>query len=116
MLASVVVPTYLRPDFLDRCLEALISQEFDSGSFEIIVADDAGSYATQRQVEASADRSAILIHYVSPTSAHGPAAARNAGWRIARGEIVAFTDDDCIPDPRWLAEGIGAFASGAAAV
>ena len=37
--------------------------------------------------------------------AHGPAAARNAGWRAARGAIIAFTDDDCIPDPRWLAAG-----------
>ncbi len=98
MHASVVVPTYLRPDFLDRCLQALIGAGVRSRSFEIIVADDAGSDTTQRQVEAWAGRSAIPIRYVSPVVGHGPAAARNAGWRIARGEIIAFTDDDCIPD------------------
>jgi glycosyltransferase involved in cell wall biosynthesis len=116
MLASVVVPTYRRSDLLDRCLAALTAQEFDMSSFEIIVADDAGSEATRRQVDAWAGRSAVPIRYAVPTSVHGPAAARNAGWRAARGRIVAFTDDDCIPDPLWLAEGVAAFDGGAAAV
>jgi glycosyltransferase involved in cell wall biosynthesis len=38
-----------------------------------------------------------------------PAAARNVGWRAARGEIIAFTDDDCLPDPGWLRAGLAAF-------
>lgn len=38
----------------------------------------------------------------------GPAAARNAGWRAAGGEIIAFTDDDCLPVPGWLAAGVAA--------
>ncbi len=40
---------------------------------------------------------------------HGPAAARNTGWRAAAGEIIAFTDDDCIPSPGWLKAGNAAF-------
>jgi glycosyltransferase involved in cell wall biosynthesis len=43
--------------------------------------------------------------------AHGPAAARNAGWRAAQSEIIAFTDDDCVPAPRWLAAGLDALAA-----
>jgi GT2 family glycosyltransferase len=116
MLATVVVPTYRRPDLLDRCLAALAVQEFDPAACEVVVADDAGSEATRRQVDGWAGRSAIPIRYAAPAAAHGPASARNAGWRAARGRVVAFTDDDCIPDPRWLAEGVAAFEDGAAAV
>jgi GT2 family glycosyltransferase len=47
---------------------------------------------------------------------HGPAAARNRGWRAARGGIIAFTDDDTIPDPHWLASGVSSFAGGVAGV
>jgi GT2 family glycosyltransferase len=116
MRITVVVPTYRRPDLLDRCLSALVAQEFDPSDFEIVVADDANSPATKRQVEGWAGRSAVPIRHVAPTAAHGPAAARNAGWRAALGAIVAFTDDDCRPDPRWLAEGSAAFDDKTAAV
>jgi GT2 family glycosyltransferase len=47
------------------------------------------------------------------TATKGPAAARNAGWRRARGAIIAFTDDDCIPDRDWLAAGLRAMGDGA---
>jgi glycosyltransferase involved in cell wall biosynthesis len=46
----------------------------------------------------------------------GPAAARNAGWRFARGRVIAFTDDDCIPEPEWLAAGTRAMREGASGV
>ncbi len=116
MRVSVVVPTYNRPDLLDRCLGALIVQEFDAREYEIIVADDAGSEATRRLVEDWSDRADVSIRYEAPTTAHGPAAARNAGWRAAGGRIIAFTDDDCVPDPGWLAEGVEAIEAGAEAV
>lgn len=116
MRVSVVVPTYRRPDLLDRCLAALTAQELDSASFEVIIADDAGSEATRQQVAGWAARAAVAIDYTTPTVTHGPAAARNAGWRSARGAVIAFTDDDCHPDPRWLAEGLAAIDAGAAAV
>jgi glycosyltransferase involved in cell wall biosynthesis len=114
--ATIVVPTYRRPGLLDRCLLALTAQEFDPGQFEIIVADDAASEVTRRQVDDWAARSAISIRYTRPAGGRGPAAARNAGWRLARGNIIAFTDDDCIPDLRWLAEGVQAIEKGAEAV
>jgi glycosyltransferase involved in cell wall biosynthesis len=112
MRASVVVPTYRRPDLLDRCLGALAAQEFDPSDFEVIVADDAASEAAREQVEGWTARAPMPVRYLSVTRAHGPAAARNEGWRSARGAIIAFTDDDCIPDPRWLVEGVRAFSEG----
>ncbi len=110
MRVSVVVPTCRRPGLLQECLRALAAQDFDPSAFEVIVADDAASAATRRQVSIDDARSPVGLRYVAVAVAgpHGPAAARNAGWRAARGEIIAFTDDDCRPDRRWLAEGLAA--------
>jgi glycosyltransferase involved in cell wall biosynthesis len=117
--ASVVVPTFNRPDLLDRCLQALVSQEIEPWSFEIIVADDAASEATCRQTErwtGAAREHGTFIRYVPTGGQRGPAAARNAGWRAATGEIIAFTDDDCIPQPGWLTAGLSACTGLIAAV
>src|SRR5688572_20611263 len=101
MRVSVVVPTYRRPDLLARCLGALLRQSWPPADYEVIVADDAAEEATRRLVE-SLDTSGLRLQYVPVLGRHGPAAARNVGWRAARGEIIAFTDDDCIPDSGWL--------------
>jgi glycosyltransferase involved in cell wall biosynthesis len=98
MRASVVVPTCRRPDLLDRCLAALVAQDFDPTEFEVLIADDAASESTARQTEAWRARTTVRLHYSPVTGAHGPAAARNVGWRRAAAPIIAFTDDDCIPD------------------
>ena len=109
MRVSVVVPTFRRPDLLERCLDALKEQEFPPGDWEILVADDASSDATRSQVEAASKALApILVRTLAVTRTQGPAAARNLGWRAAFGSIIAFTDDDCVPDPRWLFEGVEA--------
>ncbi len=66
-------------------------------------------------VKTSAAQS-LQIKYLAAEGTHGPAAARNLGWRNARGGIIAFTDDDCIPDPDWLSNGVSAFVDGIAGV
>ena len=115
--ASVVVPTYNRPVFLDRCLAALVAQDVEPAAYEVIVADDAASEATRWQVEAWSARAAAdgaSIRYLPVPHTRGPAAARNAGWRAANGDVIAFTDDDCLPEPGWLAAGMRALAPGVA--
>ena len=108
--ASVVIPTYRRPDLLDRCLAALAAQDYPPARYEIIVVDDAASDETERQVTHWAAQSPTPSRYRAMTDPrrHGPAAARNQGWRAARGAIIAFTDDDCIPEPGWLRAGVAA--------
>ncbi|HEU5098681.1 MAG TPA: glycosyltransferase [Roseiflexaceae bacterium] len=71
------------------------------------------SFDSARAIEV--ERQGPRVRYVPVAGAHGPAAARNAGWRAARGAIVAFTDDDCIPDSGWVRAMAGALAGGAAA-
>jgi len=109
-MVSVVVPTYKRPLSLSRCLDGLTSQEMPPHSYEVLVVDDADSEETRRVVGNWAGRSSIVIRYQLAGPAHGPAAARNAGWRAAHGSIIAFTHDDCIPESRWLKEGLAALA------
>lgn len=107
---SVVVPTYHRPELLDRCLAALAAQVYPANRFEIIVVDDGASDETARLVARWARLCRAAIRYLPATGAagHGPAAARNQGWRSARGAVIAFTDDDCIPDSGWLLAGVAA--------
>ncbi|HJT35319.1 MAG TPA: glycosyltransferase family 2 protein, partial [Pirellulales bacterium] len=113
MRISVVVPTYRRHDLLRRCLAALAAQQFEGGDYEVIVADDAADPATRRLVETEAETANCDMRYVPVEKTHGPAAARNAGWRAARSEFIAFTDDDCLPQPGWLAAGVEALVGGA---
>lgn len=96
---SVVVPTYRRPAKLAACLRALARLDYPRARFEVIVVDD-GSAAPPEEAMAALDRdvSACLL----AVEHGGPAAARNAGAARAKGELLAFTDDDCMPAPGWL--------------
>jgi GT2 family glycosyltransferase len=113
---SVVVPTHCRNELLNRCLESLVAQDIFHDRFEIIIADDGGHRDTWSLVKAWQSRARVAIHYLAVTPRGGPARARNAGWRRARGPIIAFTDDDCIADRSWLREAIAAMHSGADAL
>jgi GT2 family glycosyltransferase len=130
---SVVVPTYQRPQLLRKCLLALVRQAFPLDAFEIIIVDDEVSEEARVLVENFLDEIKLKImerasksgpeagslpeiRYAAARDTQGPAAARNLGWRLARGEIIAFTDDDCLPEPDWLKEGLAAMDSGFDAV
>jgi len=99
---SVVVPTYRRPALLLRCLEALLRQTFADKHFEIIVVSDGEDAVTSGSLTMLPEREHPMIHYYALPAKAGPAAARNFGLMLSRGELVAFTDDDCIPDTGWL--------------
>jgi glycosyltransferase involved in cell wall biosynthesis len=94
-----------------------LTQSLDPAEYEIIVADDEASFKTY-ELEAALRAQYPLHHiqYVSVTGSHGPAAARNQGWQKAKGKVVAFTDDDCIPHTDWLSQGLMAVNQGADAV
>ena len=119
MAVSVVVPTCGRLDLLDRCLDALTRQTLPGARYELIIVDDEPNHNTLHLVAGwrarTLDRGPRLV-YVSNAGPHGPAAARNRGWRIAQAGIIAFTDDDTVPAPGWLASGLAACCHGVDAV
>ena len=96
---SVIVPTFQRPDSLERCLAALAEQDIGRERFEVLVVDDGSAISPQAVVDRFHDRLALRL--LRQANA-GPASARNAGAAAARGELVVFTDDDCLPEPGWL--------------
>ena len=98
ILISVVIPTYRRPELLANCLKALRRQSIDKKLYEVIVVHDGQDAVTEKKVR----RSFPEVKYHSLKENKGPAAARNYGWLNARGALVAFTDDDCLPDKDWL--------------
>jgi len=102
--ASVIVPTFNGASRLRRCLDALLAQR-TGRQFEIIVVDD-GSQDDSTQVVQCYGQ-VRLLHQ----DHRGPAAARNLGVRSARGEIVLFTDDDCVPEPDWLEQMLQPFST-----
>jgi glycosyltransferase involved in cell wall biosynthesis len=112
---SVVVPTCGRQQLLIRCMAALAQQRFETKKYEIIIVDDAPCQATQDVVNQWANQVTereLTIRYIASPGPHGPAAARNYGWRAAHGDIIAFTDDDTVASPEWLEKGLQAFKDG----
>ncbi len=103
MEVSVVIATYNRAPILRRCLSALLSQTM--GGYEIIVVDDGSTDATGEVLASLRGRVRSFR-----TANRGPAHARNLGVRHARHGIVAFIDDDCVPEKDWIANILASFA------
>ncbi len=116
-LVSVVVPTCGRIALLARCVDSLCAQTLRPDQFELIVVDDSRATDPSAQTAisaccAQARRRGLSVHCLRNTGRHGPAAARNLGWRAARSAWVGFTDDDTIAQPDWLARACVAFTAG----
>jgi len=94
-MISVIIPAKDAAETLAACLEAVLSQEGVSASYEVILVDDGSRDATA----AIAER--FDVRLIRQENA-GPGAARNAGVKASHGEILAFTDADCAPSPDWL--------------
>ena len=95
---SVIVPTYDRPEHIAACIASLRQIERPGGTLEIVIVNDGGSALP---TGISDDSDGCIVRVIEQANA-GPAAARNTGSMIARGALLAFTDDDCRPEPGWL--------------
>lgn len=99
MHISVIIPTYNRQKILSRCLAALCSQTYPH-PFEIIIVNDGGKDHTEEFVREKQSHHKNISYYFKENG--GASSARNYGVKKAKGKIIAFVDDDCIPNPSWL--------------
>jgi GT2 family glycosyltransferase len=116
---SVIVSAGAHPQSLSHCLASLLFQQFDANRYEIIVVEDRFNPATRDIVNdwaKHASRTGPAISYIGGPGSCGMAAARNRGWRAARGSIVAFTEANMVARPDWLQKGLHAFSDSAQAV
>jgi len=95
MSVSIIIPTFNGAARIGKCLEALLPQATPIHA-EILVVDDGSSDGTGDVVSRYSG-----VRLISQANA-GPAAARNRGALEAKGTIILFTDDDCVPTSEWL--------------
>lgn len=93
---SVVIPAHNRPDFLEKTLETLLEQDFKE--FEVLVVGYKENGTVKKVKKKFNDKRLRFFEIDSPY----PDKKRNFGIKKARGEIIAFTDDDCLPEKYWL--------------
>ena len=113
---SVVVATRNRAARLRDLLAALRSQTVAPDRFEVIVVDDGSSDGTAGYLREAAGDGSLLLDPLVLDRNEGRAAARERGWRVARAPLIAFIDDDCVPDPGWLEAGLAAHAAAPGAI
>lgn len=99
---SIIIPVYNDSEALLRCLAALENQTYPAKAYEVIVIDN----------NSTEDIAAVTSQFDQVRLAHEPQqgsyAARNRGLSIAKGEVIGFTDSDCIPETDWIEQGVKA--------
>lgn len=100
LFVSVIIPVFNDSKRLALCLKALQNQTYPQNLYEIIVVDN-GSQENIKEVVTQFSQ-AFTTHESRP----GSYAARNKGISLAKGEVIGFTDSDCIPALDWIEKGV----------
>lgn len=95
---AVVIPAFRRAEMVARCVASVAAQHYPAGLLEIVVVDDA-SADDGETAEAATGAGARVV---TQARNGGPGAAREAGIRGTRSELVAFLDTDCVASSEWL--------------
>ena len=99
---SVIIPVYNDSLRLNVCLESLAEQTYPQDLYEVIVVNNNSTENIQSVVDRFSQVRLVDEHK------QGSYAARNKGISVAKGEVLAFTDSDCIPAVDWLEQGVAA--------
>lgn len=97
---SIIIPTYKDWTRLQLCLKALCLQTYPSSNFEVIVVNNDADDLVPKDLIFPTNTT--VINEVKP----GSYAARNTGLAIAKGQIIGFTDSDCIPGINWIVNAV----------
>jgi cellulose synthase/poly-beta-1,6-N-acetylglucosamine synthase-like glycosyltransferase len=104
-MVSVIVAARNSEATIEACLESLLAQDYPKDRYEVIVVDNDSMDRTPERIQR------FGVTCVSERTGHSAAWGRNRGLREARGEILAFTDSDCVAAPDWLRWGVAGFTS-----
>lgn len=104
---SVIVPVYNDREGILRCVSALRAQTYPAAQYEVIVVDN-GSTPPLRLPEFDEALPKVIRAYEARPGSY---AARNCGIGLSSGDVVAFTDADCAPDPDWIEKGVEALSA-----
>lgn len=99
---SVIIPVFNDADRLTLCLEAIAQQTYAQSRYEVIVVDNGSDHPDLVKDVVARYENTVFASEPTP----GSYAARNRGLTLAKGEVLAFTDADCIPAPDWLERGV----------
>jgi glycosyltransferase involved in cell wall biosynthesis len=102
---SIIVPVYNEQNNLNQCIHSLLNQTYPKNKYEIIMVDNGSTDKSKEILEQHP------VTIVEETDIQTSYAARNAGIKTSRGDIVAFTDADCVADQYWLEKGVDNFIS-----
>jgi len=95
-MISIIIPAYNSEKTIGDCLKVLSSQNYPKNKYEVIVVDDGSIDNTKNIVKKFRKFKFIEQNH------NGPAVARNLGAKKSKGEIILFTDSDCIPSKNWI--------------
>lgn len=93
---SIIVPAHGRPDATRACVESLLALDYMPGQLEVIIVDDAS------EPPLASTLAGLPVRLIRQETNIGQSAARNLAAAEARGEVLAFIDNDCVADPDWL--------------
>lgn len=102
-IVSAIIPTYSHCEYLKGAIISLQGQSLPEEQYEIVVVDNNSTDNTSQVIEERYKNDKKKVIYIKEPNI-GLHNARHAGAKIARGEILAYTDDDVICDPNWLSE------------
>ncbi|ELY95665.1 glycosyltransferase AglE [Natrialba hulunbeirensis JCM 10989] len=97
---SIIIPVYNDPEGIRSCLTALQSQAYPETQFEVLVVDNGSTDGTRDVIRD------FSVQLLVEDEVQGSYAARNKGIEASDGDVLAFVDADCTPEPEWVAAGV----------